>query len=178
MNALAQRYASALVDVAIENHQAEQIKQELAAFATEVRESSDLRAFLASPAITRANKHAVLDQLVKEMGASRTLRNYLFVIVDQRRAGMLLDIQEAFSALLDARMGITQATVTSASELTEAERAELNAALDKLTGLQVHAEYRTDAALIAGATVRIGSTIYDGSVRAQLDRLRTRMISE
>jgi F-type H+-transporting ATPase subunit delta len=112
------------------------------------------------------------------MGASRTLRNYLFVIVDQRRAGMLLEIQEAFSALLDERMGITQASVTSASELTENERSELNAALDKLTGLQVHAEYRTDPALIAGATVQIGSTIYDGSVRAQLDRLRTRMISE
>jgi F-type H+-transporting ATPase subunit delta len=178
LKALAQRYASALVDVALENKQATQIKQELAVFAEQVRDSSDLRAFLASPAITRANKHAVLDQLVKEMGASRTLRNYLFVIVDQRRAGMLIEIQEAFSALLDARMGITQAQVTSANPLSDAERAELNAALAKLTGLQVQAEYHTDAALIAGATVRIGSTIYDGSVRAQLDRLRMRMISE
>ncbi len=178
MKALAQRYANALVDVALENKQAEQIKEELAAFAAELRESADLRAFLANPAITRANKHAVLDQLVMKMGASRTLRNYLFVIVDQRRAGILIEIQEAFSALLDARMGITQALVTSAHELSAAERAELSAALAKLTGLQVQADYRTDSELIAGATVRIGSTIYDGSVRAQLDRLRIRMISE
>jgi F-type H+-transporting ATPase subunit delta len=178
LKALAQRYASALVDVALERNQAEQIKQELAAFAAEVRESADLRAFLANPAITRADKHAALDQIVAKMGASRTLRNYLFVIVDQRRAGMLIDIQEAFSTLLDARLGITQAQVTSATELSPPERVELNLALVKLTGLKVQAEYHTDPALIAGATVRIGSTIYDGSVRAQLDRLRMRMISE
>ena len=117
-------------------------------------------------------------QFVARMGASRTLRNYLFVIVDQRRAGMLIEIEQAFSALLDARQGITQATVTSAAELTDEERAELDAALAKLTGQKVQAQFKTDAALIGGAVVRIGSTIYDGSVRAQLDRLRVRMISE
>jgi F-type H+-transporting ATPase subunit delta len=112
------------------------------------------------------------------MGASRTLRNYLFVIVDQRRAGMLVEIEQAFSRLLDARQGITQAAVTSATELTEKERAELATALSKLTGEKVQAHYTTDAALIGGAMVRIGSTIYDGSVRTQLERLRARMISE
>jgi len=112
------------------------------------------------------------------MGASRTLRNYLFVIVDQRRAGMLPEIEQAFSALLDARQGITQASVISAAELTAKERAELGAALAKLTGKKVQAQFKADPALIGGAVVRIGSTIYDGSVRAQLDRLRARMISE
>jgi F-type H+-transporting ATPase subunit delta len=112
------------------------------------------------------------------MGASRTLRNYLFVIVDQRRAGMLPEIEQAFSALLDARQGIMQATVTSAADLTAGERAELDAALAKLTGKKVQAQFNTDPALIGGAVVKIGSTIYDGSVRAQLDRLRARMISE
>jgi F-type H+-transporting ATPase subunit delta len=178
LKALAQRYASALVDVALENGQAEAIKQELAAFAGMVRSSPELHALLANPAITRANKHAVIGDLVTAMGASRTLRNYLFVIVDQQRAGMLIEIEEAFSALLDARMGVTQATVTSASELSSEERAELALALTKLTGKQVQMKYRADPALIAGAVVRIGSTIYDGSVRAQLDRLRVRMISE
>ena len=112
------------------------------------------------------------------MGASRTLRNYLFVIVDQRRAGMLIEIEQAFSALLDARQGITEATVTSFAELTSDEREELGAALTKLTGKRVQAQFKTDSALIGGAMVKIGSTIYDGSVRAQLDRLRVRMISE
>ncbi len=178
MKALAERYAGALVDVALENKQADLIKQELAAFATMVRESPELHAFLANPSIARAGKHAAIEQLVARMGASRTLRNYLFVIVDQRRAGMLIEIEQAFSALLDARQGITQATVTSAEDLTAGERAELDAALAKLTGRKVQARFQTNPELIGGAVVRIGSTIYDGSVRAQLDRLRARMIAE
>jgi len=143
-----------------------------------VRESPELNAFLANPSIARAAKHSAIEALVARMGASRTLRNYLFVIVDQRRAAMLAEIQEAFSRLLDARQGIVQATVTSATELTPQERAELAAALTKLTGEKVQAQYTTDAQLIGGAVVRIGSTIYDGSVRTQLERMRTRMISE
>ncbi len=106
------------------------------------------------------------------------MRNYLFVIVDQRRAGMLPEIEQAFSALLDARQGITQAAVTSSADLTAKERGELDAALAKLTGQKVQTQFKTDATLIGGAVVRIGSTIYDGSLRAQLDRLRARMISE
>ena len=178
MKALAERYAGALVDVALENKQADQVKKELAAFAAMVRESPELHSFLSNPSIARASKHGAIEKLVARMGASRTLRNYLFVIVDQRRAGMLPEIEQAFSVLLDARQGITQATVTSAAELTAKEREELDAALAKLTGKKVQPQFHTDPALIGGAVVRIGSTIYDGSVRAQLDRLRARMISE
>ena len=178
MKALAERYAGALVDVALENKQADQVKRELSEFAALVRESPDLHGFLSNPSIARAAKHAAIDQIVTRMGASRTLRNYLFVIVDQRRAGMLIEIEQAFSRLLDARQGITQALVTSATELTAKERQELDVALGKLTGEKVQAQFTTDAALIGGAVVRIGSTIYDGSVRAQLQRLRARMISE
>jgi F-type H+-transporting ATPase subunit delta len=178
LKALAERYAGALVDVALANKQAEQVKKELAAFAAMVRESAELHAFLSNPSIARASKHAAIEELVKRMGASRTLRNYLFVIVDQRRAGLLIEIEQAFSALLDARQGITQATVTTAADLTAKERKELDSALAELTGQKVQAQFKTDAALIGGAVVRIGSTIYDGSVRAQLDRLRARMISE
>ena len=178
MKALAERYAGALVDVAIENKQADLVKKELADFAALVRESPDLQAFLSNPSIARMAKHSAIEAIVARMGASRTLRNYLFVIVDQRRAGMLIEIEQAFSRLLDARQGITQATVTSATELNQQERAELGAALAKLTGEKVQARYTTDAALIGGAVVQIGSTIYDGSVRTQLERMRARMISE
>jgi len=178
LKALAERYAGALVDVALENHQADQVKQELAAFAAMVRESPDLHAFLSNPSIARSAKHSAVEALVARMGASRTLRNYLFVIVDQRRAGMLVEIEEAFSRLLDARQGIVQAAVASAAELTAKEREELGVALGKLTGEKVQMRFTTDAALIGGAVVRIGSTIYDGSVRTQLERMRARMIAE
>jgi F-type H+-transporting ATPase subunit delta len=178
LKALAERYAGALVDVALENHQADLVKQELSAFVAMVRESPELHSFLANPAIARATKHAAIEQLVARMGASRTLRNYLFVIVDQRRAGLLVEIEQAFSRILDARQGITQAAVTSAAELTPAERAELVAVLTKLTGEKVQAQFATDTSLIGGAVVRIGSTIYDGSVRTQLERMRAQMISQ
>jgi F-type H+-transporting ATPase subunit delta len=178
LKALAERYAGALVDVALENKQADQVKRELSEFAALIRESPELHAFLSNPSIARAAKHAAIDAIVAKMGASRTLRNYLFVIVDQRRAGMLIEIEQAFSRLLDARQGITQALVTSATELTAKERQELDVALGKLTGEKVQAQFTTDAGLIGGAVVRIGSTIYDGSVRAQLQRMRARMISE
>jgi F-type H+-transporting ATPase subunit delta len=178
LKALAERYAGALVDVALENGQADQVKRELSAFAALVRESAELHAFLANPSIARASKHAAIEQLVTRMGASRTLRNYLFVIVDQRRAGMLEEIEQAFSRILDARQGITQAAVSSATELSAKERAELTAALGKLSGEKIQAQFMMDSALIGGTIVRIGTTIYDGSVRTQLERLRARMISE
>jgi F-type H+-transporting ATPase subunit delta len=178
LKALATRYAGALVEVALERDQAEQLKQELAAFAALVRESPEIQAFLANPSIARASKHAAIESLVARMRASRTLRNYLFVIVDQRRAALLPEIEQAFSALLDARLGITQAKVTSAANLSPKERAELDRALAHLTWRKVQAQYETNPALIGGAVVRIGSTIYDGSVRAQLERLRARLISE
>jgi F-type H+-transporting ATPase subunit delta len=178
LKALAERYAGALVDVALANNQADQVKQELAAFAALIVESPELNAFVSNPSIARAAKHAAIEQIVAKMGASRTLRNYLFVIIDQRRAAMLVEIEQAFSRLLDARQGIMQAAVTSASELSPQERAELTAALGKLTGEKVQAQFATDSALIGGAVVRIGSTIYDGSVRTQLERMRARMISE
>lgn len=178
MKALAERYAGALVDVALENKQADQVKRELSAFAALVSESPELHSFLANPSIARLAKHAAIEQIVARMGASRTLRNYLFVIVDQRRAGMLVEIEQAFSRLLDARQGITQARVTSATELNAKERDQLAAALGKLTGEKVQAQFATDAALIGGAVVRIGSTIYDGSLRTQLERMRAKMVSE
>lgn len=178
MKALAERYAGALVDVALANKQADQVKQELSAFAAMVAESPELHALLSNPSIPRASKHAVIEQLVARMGASRTLRNYLFVIVDQRRAGMLLEIEQAFSRILDARQGITQAAVTSATDLSAKERADLVEVLEKMSGDKVQAKFATDSALIAGAVVRIGSTIYDGSVRTQLERMRLKMVSE
>lgn len=178
MKALAERYAGALVDVALEKNEADQVKRELAEFAGLMRESAELHSLLSNPSIARAVKHNVIEEIVNRMGASRTLRNYLFVVVDQRRAAMLLEIEQAFSRLLDARMGITQATVTSATDLAESERAELGDALSKLTGLKVQAQYTTDTSLIGGAVVRIGSTIYDGSVRTQLQRMRAQMVSE
>ncbi len=178
MSTLADHYADALADVAIQQNSVAQIQRELTAFLSLVRESHDLALILDSPAVQRANKRAVVEALVAEMGASRTLRNFLFVVVDRGRTRLLGEIQDAFERRLDDRQGIVRAEVSSAQELADPEKAELRGALERLTGRRVEAAYRLDPALLAGTVVRIGSTIYDGSVRSQLERLRERMASE
>ena len=178
MKALVRRYASALVDVAVEHDTGEQVKRELSEFIALLGQSADLRNFLASPAVTPEKKRTVIEQLVARMGASQALRNFLFVIVDNRRAALLAQIREAFESLLHARMGVAQAQVVSARELGAQERSDLMRVLERLTGKRVDAQYGLDPALIGGAVVRIGSTVYDGSVREQLNRLRTRLASE
>lgn len=178
MRTIAQHYADALADVAVSDHSADQTRRELADFLAMLRESPDLHTVLTSPAVPRKNKHAVAQTLVERLGASRTLRNFLFVVLDKRRMVLLPEIQIAFEAQLDERLGMRRADVTSARELDGDEKARLNSALERLTGRRVEAQYRLDPELIAGAVVRLGSTIYDGSVRTQLERLRTRLASQ
>ncbi len=178
MRALAQRYASALLAVAIEKGTAPQVKKELADFVGLLGESPDLVNFLDSPAVAREGKHAVIEKLVARLGASQTLRNLLFVVVDLRRSLLLPQIRQTFDELLYARLGIAEAHVTSVEELTAQQKTELTRALERLTDKHIEAQYRLDPALIGGAVVRIGSTIYDGSVREQLNRLRARLTSE
>jgi F-type H+-transporting ATPase subunit delta len=178
LRALAQRYASALADVGLEQGTAPQVKAELAAFAALLTESADLQNFLASPAIARESKQGVIEKLVARLGAGRTLRNLLFVLVENRRTALLPQIREAFEATLYARMGVAEAQVTSVTELSAAQKADLNRVLERLTGQRVEARYAVDPALLGGAVVRIGSTIYDGSVREQLNRLRATLTSE
>lgn len=178
MKVLAQRYASALVDVAIEQRTAEHVKDELATFVHLLETSADLRNFLASPAVARPSKGVVIEKLVARLGASQTLRNFLLVLVDHRRSALLPEIRLAFEGLLHARMGVAEAQVISADELSDKQKTELTQVLERLTGQQVETRYEVDSRLIGGAVVRIGSTIYDGSVREQLDRLRAQLTSE
>jgi F-type H+-transporting ATPase subunit delta len=178
MRTIAQHYADALADVAISEKNTESVSRELRDFLALLRESPQLGILLGSPAVSRANKHAVAQALVERMKASRTLRNFLLVVIDKRRMALLAEIQQAFEAQLDERQGVTRATVVSAKDLKESEKKKLRAALERLSGRRVEAHYDSDPALIGGAVVRLGSTIYDGSVRTRLERLRVRLESE
>jgi F-type H+-transporting ATPase subunit delta len=178
MRTLADRYAAALADVALAENAAEKIRGELADFLGLLREAPQLGTLLTSPAVPRAGKRSVAEALVKRMGASRTLRNFLFVVLDHRRTRLLPDIQEALDRQLDERLGVTRAEVTSARPLPQPDQARLQAVLSRLTGRRVEAEYRLDPELIAGTVVRIGSTIYDGSVRTRIEKLRHQLASQ
>ena len=176
--ALARRYAAALADVALEQKNADSVKRGLAAFADAFSSSADLRIFLESPAVDREAKQSILAALAARMGLDPAVRNFAYVLVDHRRTQMLREIQQALEDELNGRLGIAEAEVISARELNSKERQALAAALERRTGKRIQAHYRQDKALFGGAVVRVGSTIYDGSVRQQLARLRERLEAE
>lgn len=178
MKAAAQRYATVLADIALEQGAAEPVKKSLSEFAGLAEQSADLRNFLASPAVPRSAKQGVIEKIAARIGASKIVRNFLLVLSDNRRTALLRDIVEAFDAVVLDRMGVAEAQVTSTAELSAGQKEELTAALERMTGKKVRARYTSDPALMGGAVVRIGSTIYDGSVREQLNRLRDRLASE
>jgi F-type H+-transporting ATPase subunit delta len=176
--AVAQRYAAALADVALEQKGADKAKADLAAFENAFYSSSDLRNFLESPAIGEEPKQKAIEQITAKMDLSVAVRNFIRLIVKNHRTEMLREIQQAFQSELNARMGIAEAVVTSARELNDQQKAELTRALERRTGKKIEARFREDKTLLGGAVVRVGSTVYDGSVREQLTRLREQLGAE
>ena len=176
--ALASRYAAALADVAFEQRSGDRVKKDLAAFVGAFFDSADLRNFIESPAIGPEMKHTVIEELAAKMDLAPAVRNFVYVIVNHRRTEMLREIQQAFEAELNARLGIAEAEVTSARELNAAEKERMTKALERRTGKKIEARFRQDESLLGGAVVRVGSTVYDGSVREQLTRLREQLETE
>ena len=117
-------------------------------------------------------------RLIAPMDVSAQVRNFLFVVIDHRRVHEFSSIVEAFETLLDERLGFVRADVSSAQDLTEAQRAALEAQLSRLAGKKAKLRFTTDPALMAGVVARVGSTVYDGSVRGQLERLRVKLGSQ
>lgn len=176
--AVASRYAAALADAALEEGNAERVRGDLAAFVAAFEESPELRNVLETPAVTPELKHKIVDELAQRMNLAPEVRNFVFLLLDHNRAEMLREIQQAFREALNARLGIADAHVVSARELSDGERRELTAALERRTGKRIEARFSQDAALLGGAVVRVGSVVYDGSVREQLTRLREQLESE
>jgi len=174
--AVASRYAAALADVAFEQKSA--VKSDLAAFADAFYSSADLRNCLETPAVSPEVKRSVVEKLAARMNLTPAVRNFVFLLVDHRRTEMLREIQQAFETELNARLGIAEAQVTSARDLSESEKKLLVAAIERRTGKKIEASFQKDESLVGGAVVRVGSTVYDGSVREQLTRLREQLETE
>jgi len=179
-SAAAFRYARALVDVVTAPQSQidpKKVVEELKSFETLLSEIPELRIVAASPAIPPAQKRAVIDQIAPLAGLSMVSRNFLKVILEHERMGDLTEMIEGFQTLLNEKLGIAVAEVTSARPLDEGEKILLASALKVRTGQQVQVSYAQDPGLIAGVVARVGSTVYDGSVRGQLDRLRAELTS-
>jgi F-type H+-transporting ATPase subunit delta len=145
---------------------------ELRAVASLLAESSELRRVWENPAIPPEQKRRVLDVITERDGISKQVRNLIAVLIDHRRVHFLEPIIRQLEKELDARMGFAEAQITSARSLGDAEKREFEAQVGKLTGKKVRARYGQDETLLGGAMVRVGSTIYDGSVKGQLERIR------
>jgi F-type H+-transporting ATPase subunit delta len=176
MSAVTSRYARAFVDVVMDGRlDALKVSQELRTIAATAQSSLELRRVWESPAIPAEQKRALLDAIVNREGLARPVRNFIAVLIDHRRIGWLDQVVKDFEQQLDSRLGFAETEITSARELTEAERRDLEAQIGKLTGKKVRACYTCDESLLGGAIVKLGSTIYDGSVRGQLERIREQL---
>jgi F-type H+-transporting ATPase subunit delta len=135
-------------------------------------ESADLRRVWENPAVPAEQKRNLLDAIVQREGIDKRVRNLVAVLIDHRRVHFLPRIIEQLGKELDARLGFAEAQISSARELGDAEKRALEAQIEKTTGKKVRARYRLDSSLLGGAVVRVGSTIYDGSVKGQLEKIR------
>lgn len=176
--AVVNRYASALVDVVVSagaGIDAALAIQQLRLFETAIRSSPDLRTVLASPAVSIARKRLVIRRIAQALQVERIILNFLLVLNDHRRAAALSEVIDSFDLLLDERRGFKRAEVVSAYELTAEQRDTLSAELAALAGSQVRMRFAVDPELIGGVTARLGSRVYDGSVRGRLAVLRQRL---
>jgi F-type H+-transporting ATPase subunit delta len=178
MSVIALRYAHAFASVvASQKLDAEAAQQQLGDFRATFEGSRELREVLSDPAIAREQKLKVLDAIAGKIGMVSQVRNFIAVIMDHDRLGDLGEILDEYHTVADDEAGLSEAEIVSAHALNEEDRSALETQVEKLAGGRIRATYREDASLLGGAVVRIGSTVYDGSIRAQLERLKQRLVS-
>ncbi len=173
MSAVSIPYARAFADVVAAHHlDVNKTMQELRSVAETMRESAELRVIWETPAVTAEEKVKLLDAIAAKLGISQYARNFIAVVIAHRRIHMLAEIVHQVETELGQRMGFADADITSARDLSEAEKRALESRIEIMTGKKVRARYQKDAGILGGAVVRLGSTIYDGSVKGQLARIK------
>lgn len=170
-------YARAFADVVISSKaDPGRMLAELQAMDALLAESEQLRRVMENPSIPGEQKRAVLDAVTQKLGGARPVRNFIAVVTDHRRLPLFNEIVKQVEQELNDRLGFAEAQVRSARPLGDSEKQLLEAEIAKLTGKKVRARYHQDASLLGGAVVQVGSTIYDGSVNGQLERIREQLV--
>jgi F-type H+-transporting ATPase subunit delta len=179
MPAFVSRYATAFADVARDAKlDTAAIDRQLTDFLATWQDSAELRTFLVNPAVPSLQKVAFLDKLNARLGMQKELRNLIAVLISNDRIAHVAEVIAAYRRLLQAQLGIRPAEIVTARELSEEERNRLVAEVGKLAGARIDASFKLDPAILGGTVVRIGSTVYDGSVRGRLERLKESLIAE
>jgi len=176
LQTVARRYAAALADVVTARGEAREVREELSAWEEMMRANAQLVEVFRHPTVPYEQKRGVLDALVARARVRPTTANFLQVLLQNHRLADLTEINRQFAHELDRRTGVVTAEVTTARPVPDAEREALRARLGQLTGRSVRLQFAVDEDLIGGVVTRIGSTVYDGSVRGQLEQIRQRMI--
>ncbi len=178
MAAVTSRYARAFVDAVFGlKLDSTKVVQDLQSFLALSSESSELQRVWENPSIAAEQKRNLLDAIGGRLGLLKQVRNFLAILIDHYRMGMLPEIARQFEHELHERLGFTEAEITSARELADQQRRELELQISQLTGKRVLAKYAIDPKLLGGAMVRVGSTIYDGSVRGQLQKMKEQLVN-
>jgi len=175
---IANRYARALADVIDERHETNEVVKELIGFERMMDDHSQLRDVFASPVIPTERKRAVLDELIARISPRQTTANFLQLLLSNSRLHDLDHMLRALSNELDSRMNIVSAEITTAREISEKEKAAIQRQLNATTGKEVRLQFQTDPAIIGGMVTRIGSLVYDGSIRNQLAQMKRRLMNQ
>ncbi|MEO7658782.1 MAG: ATP synthase F1 subunit delta [Pyrinomonadaceae bacterium] len=174
---IARRYSTALADAVLKSSETDTVKNELATWGELFSANADLQTVFSNPAITHSNKEKVLEGLIAKTKPTKTTANFLKVLLQNGRLSELSEINDRFESVLEERSGVVSAQITSSRELPESERAEFEKNLNKITGKKVNIVYAIDKDIIGGVVTRIGSTVYDGSVRTKLENLREQLVN-
>jgi F-type H+-transporting ATPase subunit delta len=178
MSVLSLRYAHAFASVATSAKlDVAAAEQQLQDFSGTLAGSHDLREVLMNPSIPNEQKLKVLDAIAARIGMFPQVRNFIAVIMQHQRLHELNEILGEYHLVADEQSKIAEAEITSARPLNDQDRAELEAQVAKLAGGRVRTTYSEDATLLGGAVVRLGSTVYDGSIRAQLQQLKQKLVN-
>jgi F-type H+-transporting ATPase subunit delta len=173
MPAFVSRYATAFAEVVTgAGLDTTAIDRQLTDFLATWDGSPELRTFFVNPAVPAIQKVAILDRLNTKLGMQKQLRNLIAVLINNDRIGHVAEVAAAYRRILQEQLGIRPAEIVTARELNKNERDTLAAEVAKLAGGKIDASFTLDQSILGGTVVRIGSTVYDGSVKGRLERLK------
>ena len=175
MSVAANRYARALLDVLYPKN-AQSGYDQLAQLNNVLSEQPEARRFLENPTVPVERRKALVKEITAALGTLSEIRNFIDILIDRNRLEFLHEIMQTYQKYLDHRLGIVRAAVTAAVPLDEAQRAALAVKLQEATGKQVRMQISVDPSLLGGIVARVDSTIYDGSLRQQLESFREKLV--
>jgi F-type H+-transporting ATPase subunit delta len=169
---IAKRYARAFFGIAREDGLYEKYYLELTLFSSIIKESKDLKELLLNPVFGQDEKRAVVDSLLKKTDISNVTANFLRLLVDKRRIGILPDIESCYRKFMDEALKKIRVDVKTAFPLSAELSEKLQKRMEELTGRKVEMAVTEDASLLGGIVVGVGDTLYDGSIKTQLHNVR------